>query len=92
MGVDEAVPTVRLPVTTIEPVALTPGQPVNPLMGTEKLNVPGVALDATVPDTVNTFPAHVAVKPEGNPVAVPIPVAPDVAYEIDWIVPPKQTV
>ena len=37
VGVEEAAPTVRLPVTTIEPVAFTPGQPVKPSIGTEKL-------------------------------------------------------
>ena len=91
VGVDEAASTVRLPVTTIEPVALTPGQ-VKPSIGTEKLKVPGVTLAATVPETVKTLAAHVAVNPVGNPVTAPIPVAPDVEYEIAWIVPPKQTV
>ena len=37
VGVEEAAPTVRLPVTTIEPVALTLGQEGKPLIGTEKL-------------------------------------------------------
>ncbi len=91
VGVEEAAPTVRLPVTTIEPVAFTPGQ-VKPLIGTEKLKVPGVTLATTVPETVKTLAAHVAVNPVGNPVTEPIPVAPDVEYEIAWIVPPKQTV
>ena len=75
-GVEEAAPTVRLPVTTIEPVAFTPGQPVKPSIGTEKLKVPGVTLAATVPETVKTLAAHDADNPVGNPVAVPIPVAP----------------
>jgi hypothetical protein len=92
VGVDDAAPTVRLPVTTIEPVAFTPGQPVKPSIGTEKLNVPGATLAATVPETVKTLAAHDAVNPVGSPVAVPMPVAPVVAYEIAWIVPPKQTV
>jgi hypothetical protein len=77
-GVEEAAPTVRLPVTTIEPVAFTPGQPVKPSIGTEKLKVPGVTLAATVPETVRTLEAHDADNPVGNPVTAPIPVAPDV--------------
>jgi hypothetical protein len=81
-GVEEAAPTVRLPVTTIEPDAFTPGQPVKPLIGTEKLNVPGATLAATVPETVKTLAAHDAVNPLGKPVAVPIPVAPEVVYVI----------
>ena len=54
--------------------------------------MPGVAVEDTVPETVRTFPTHDAVNPVGSPIAVPIPVAPVVAYEIAWIVPPKQTV
>ena len=78
VGVSDAAPTVRLPITTIEPVALTVqfGEPLN---GTEKLNVPGVTLNATLPDTVKTLPTQAAVNPKGNPVAVPMPVAPVVA-------------
>jgi hypothetical protein len=78
VGVDEAAPTVRLPVTTIEPVAFTLGQEGKPLIGTEKLKVPGVTPAATVPETVKTLAAHEAVNPVGSPVAEPIPVAPDV--------------
>jgi hypothetical protein len=92
VGVSDAAPTVRLAVTTIEPVALTTEQFGNPLNGTEKLNVPGVTIVSTVPETVKTLPIQAAVNPEGNPVAVPMPVAPVVAYKIDCIVPPKQTV
>jgi hypothetical protein len=92
VGVEDAAPTVRLPVTTIEPVANTSGQPVKPIIGTEKLKVFGVTLAATVPETVKTLAAHVAVNPAGSPVGVPMLVAPVVAYEIAWIVPPKQTV
>ena len=76
VGVKVAAPTVRLPVTTIEPVAFTPGQPVKPLIGTEKLKVPGVTPAATVPETVNSLEAHDADNPVGNPIAVQIPVAP----------------
>ena len=92
VGDEEAAPTVRLPVTTIEPVAFTPGQPDKPSIGTEKLNVPGVTLAATVPETVSTFAFQLAVNPLGKPVAVPMPDAPEVANEIAWIVPPKHTV
>jgi hypothetical protein len=78
--------------TTIDPVAFTPGQPVKPLIGTEKLNVPGVSVGSTVPDIVRIFDAQFADNPLGSPVTAPIPVAPEVVYEIAWIVPPKQTV
>ena len=54
--------------------------------------MPGVTPASTVPETVKTLETHDAVNPVGSPVAVPIPVAPVVAYEIAWIVPPKQTV
>ena len=79
VGVEDAAPTVRLPVTTIEPVALTPGQPDRPSIGAEKLKVPGVSVVSTVPDIVKTLAAHVAVNPVGSPVGVPMLVAPVVA-------------
>jgi hypothetical protein len=67
VGVEDAGPTVRLPGTTIEPVALTTAQFGDPLNGTEKLNVPGVTLVSTVPDIVKTLADQSAVRPVGKP-------------------------
>jgi hypothetical protein len=66
VGVSDAAPTVRFPITTIEPVALTV-QFGDPLNGTEKLNVPGVTLVSTVPDIVKTLADQSAVRPVGKP-------------------------
>ena len=64
-------------VTMIVPVAFTDPQP--PVNGMLYVNVP----DAVgVPLMVMVFDAHVAVTPVGNPVAVPIPVAPVVVCVI----------
>jgi hypothetical protein len=67
VGVSDAAPTVRLPITTIEPVALTTEQFGNPLNGTEKLKVPGVTIVSIVPDIVKTLADQSAVRPAGKP-------------------------
>jgi hypothetical protein len=67
VGVSDAAPTVRLPITTIEPAALTTSQFGDPLNGTEKLNVPGVTLVSTVPDIVKTLADQSAIRPVGKP-------------------------
>jgi hypothetical protein len=71
VGVDEATPTVLAGVTVIVPVALTVPQP--PVRGMLYVNTPDAA---GVPLIVIVFAAQAAVTPAGNPVAVPIPVAP----------------
>ena len=71
VGVVLAAVAVFAGVTVIVPVAFTVPHP--PVNGMLYVNVP----DAVgVPLIVITFDAHAAVTPAGNPVAVPIPVAP----------------
>ena len=77
VGVDDAALTVLAAVTVIVPVAFTVPQP--PVNGMLYVNTP----DAVgVPLIVIVFDAQAAVTPDGNPVAVPIPVAPVVVCVI----------
>jgi hypothetical protein len=77
VGFEDAVPAVFAGVTVMVPVAFTVPHP--PVSGMLYVNVPdavGVPLIVIVP------PAKAAVTPAGKPVAVPMPVAPVVAWVI----------